>query len=57
MPPVTADTKPTMTIWFYKLSLANKMQKLMKSAVTTKSDTGIMATTNEAEIVEQLILN
>lgn len=29
----------------------------MKSAVATKSDTGIMATINEAEMTEQLILN
>lgn len=29
----------------------------MRSAVATKSDTGIMATINEAEMVEQMILN
>lgn len=33
------------------------MQKFMRSAVATKSDTGIMATINEAEMVEQMILN
>lgn len=46
-----------MTIWFYKLSVTNKTQKLLKSGVATKSYAGIMATINEAEIFEQLILN